>query len=82
MVLKEVVACVEKWSVRYRMEAGLRCIVPGVTSNRTGINCGQPLIAVSATAFICSSCRMVEFGPTNQVQQQQQPQEPEKGEKQ
>jgi hypothetical protein len=28
MVLKEVVACVEKWSVRYRTDAGLRRILP------------------------------------------------------
>ena len=46
-----------------------------MANNRTCINCGQPLIVVSATALICSSCKMVEFAATDQVQQQQQQQQ-------
>jgi hypothetical protein len=53
-----------------------------VANNRACINCGQPLIVVSATALICSSCKMVEFAATDQVQQQQQQQQAKYDEKQ
>ena len=47
-------------------------------TSRNCIHCGHTLIVASATAFICGSCRLVEFAPTGQQQQQQQAKSDEK----
>jgi hypothetical protein len=47
-------------------------------SDQAEINFGHPMIVASATAFVCCSCRVIEFGSANQVQQQQQQSENDK----